>query len=265
MMSKGFYRLNALVFCGLVGLLLGCSSEKKTDNNPTLIIASASNMRNTLDSICEKFTDQTNIKTKLLFASSGKISAQIESGAPYDVFVSANLNYLEQLHSKSFCSKPVHFANGELVFWYKNNANIQNINDLLNNSSITRIAVANTLTAPYGKASKQYLIKEKLWEKLEPKLIYAESIGHVNQFIATGSTDAAFTSLSSVLSMPLSSKGKWMPINPKQTNIKHGVSLVSSSKKDSLSLLFIDFLQDKIAKEILVNSGYSSVLNQVEE
>jgi len=135
---------------------------------------------------------------RFTFGSSGQLARQIENGAPYELFLSANQAYAEQLvaagKAKPEDLRP--YATGRLALWSKS-GRFKRLEDLLD-PAVRHIAIANPAHAPYGEAARQALEKAGLWSRLAPKLVYAESVRQTMQFAQSGNVDVTLTSWSLV-------------------------------------------------------------------
>lgn len=151
-------------------------------------------MQFAMDSIAILFEEEHGISCDVTYASSGTLTTQIESGAPYDLFISANASYPARLFALKAGEKPFKYARGRLLFVFLKNKNFSNIEEVMRDASVRQIAIADDATAPYGIAAMSYLENAHLLEEVQPKLVMGESIGQVNQYIKTGVVDAAFTS-----------------------------------------------------------------------
>ena len=235
----------------LIGILLfisACSSPKKA-----VKIAVASNMEKALQEILIHFTkEDPSVKVDVIASSSGKLFAQIANGAPFDVFISADLEYPHKLiKEKKVQGKVIEYAQGTLIIWSKKNINLSAIDFL--DSKYEKIAIANPETAPYGKAAVEYLKKTGVYEKIQSKLVFAESIGQVNHFIESQVVDFGFTTSSVVAGK----KENWMEIDQKYYSpIRQGMCQLINAKNDKVSERLIKFMQSDNAKKILIKYGY---------
>ncbi|PCJ94456.1 MAG: molybdate ABC transporter substrate-binding protein [Flavobacteriaceae bacterium] len=235
--------------------LIICScGESKTN---TLTIATASNMQFAMTEIVQSFTKHTGIKCHIITGSSGKLTAQISEGAPYDIFLSANIKYPEELYKKGFTSsKPIIYAYGGLVLW--STMHEKPSLSILLKDTITHIAIANPKTAPYGEAAVLVLKNAGIYEEIKNKLVYGESISQTNQFILSGAADIGFTSKSVVLSPKIKNEGNWISINEdNHSPINQGVVLLKSSNRKQKGERFYTFLFSEQAQNILKKYGYS--------
>ncbi len=244
-------------------LLCSISLISCTSKNDKLNIAVASNMQFAIKELSKEFTIKTGIDCNLIISSSGKLTAQIKEGAPFDVFVSADMRYPNELFDAGFTSEaPKVYAFGTLVMWSMIDTIHPSI-ELLNHPSINHIAIANPKTAPYGKASIEVLKQYDIYEKIVDKLVFGESISQANQFIISKSAEIGFTSKSVVLSSKLKQQGNWKEIEKTGYHgIAQGiVTLSKNQNKQNISTMFSEFLFTDEAQKILKKHGY--LLNNI--
>jgi len=251
---------NMMVFFIII-LQLSC----KDKNTPNLTIATASNMKIAMTALQAEYEKQTGTTLDLVVASSGKLTAQIISGAPFDMFVSADMKYPQTLYKNGFTiSKPETYAYGTLILWTCKDHLPPKISSL-SNSEFTHIAIANPKTAPYGKAAMEVLEYYHLKNKLQDKLVYGESISQTNQFIQTKNVDCGFTSKSVIYTPNLSIKGTWTAMDrASYSPIKQGVVILKNGKEKSAKD-FYNFLISKQGQLILEKHGYLVKNQQVDE
>ncbi|WP_109299565.1 molybdate ABC transporter substrate-binding protein [Aquimarina sp. AU474] len=256
-MTKNIY----VVFLGLV-LFCSCQREGKE----ILHIAVAANMQFAMKDVSEAFTLKTGIKCELIIGSSGKLTAQIKEGAPYDIFISANMKYPQELFKNgNILEEPKVFVYGKLVLW----SAIKNIKPsikMLKNPSIKHIALANPKIAPYGAASVEVLENRKIYKDVEEKLVYGESILQTNQFIISESAQIGFTSKSVVLSGRMKNKGNWIDISDEDYSpIAQGVVVIKQNSSSNIKKKNVEkyyqFLWSKEVRGILQNYGYTTIKN----
>jgi len=236
-------------------LLVACGSKTDTDK---ITIAAAANMQFVIPELIKQFTANTGIKCELIVGSSGKLTAQIKEGAPYDIFIAANIKYPEEVYvSGKAIAKPKVYAYGQLALWSMV-ANIHLSIDSLVSKKIQHIALANPKTAPYGEAAVEVLNKYNLDTKIKDKLVFGESIAQTNQFISSESVEVGFTALSVVLSPKIKEQGKWIVIDSSlHTPIEQGVVLLKQENTNTKQAKqFYDFLFSAEAKNILKKYGY---------
>ena len=221
-------------------------------------IAVAANAQFVSQKLKEEFKKETGIDADLTVSSSGKLTAQIEQGAPFDVFLSADMKYPQELSDKGLTTdKPAVYAYGTLVMWSLQKRDLSKGLAAILNPDISKIAVANPKLAPYGEATIAALTKQNLLEKAEPKIVYGESISQVNQYLLSGAADIAFTAKSVVLDTAMSGKGNWVEVSKLLYKpIEQGVVIIKGSANADTGKKFYSFLFTKKAKVIFTKYGY---------
>lgn len=244
----------------LIGsLLLIAVRCKQQVNKETLVIACASNLQFAMKEITRQFENQQNVSCELVISSSGKLTAQIREGAPYDLFISADMKYPQSLYEKGISSTlPKIYAYGKLVLWSNKITDDISI-DYLKSNQISHIAIANPETAPYGKAAQEALTFYQQFDDLKEKLVYGESIAQTNQFILSKSADVGFTAKSVLLSDALRNKGSWVEVDPvSYSPIKQGILLIDRAQSENTTArAFYNYIFSAEAREILLKYGYS--------
>lgn len=192
--------------------------------------------------------------------SSGSLVAQIRNGAPFDVFLSADVDYPQAL-LKSADAVPGTlraFATGRLVLWtVRPGIEIGSVEAAVRSPRLHTLAVANTDTAPYGRAARQALGRLGLWEAAEPRLVVADNISQAAQFVETGNADAGFVALSAVLSPKLRGRGRWTevpqalydPLVQAAVVTRHGAANPEARR-------YLDFLGSDPARKVFSDFGY---------
>jgi molybdate transport system substrate-binding protein len=227
---------------------------------PKVSVAVAANVQFAMQQLKTQFEKESGIEVDVSIGSSGKFTTQIEQGAPFDVFVSADVSYPTTLYKEGLADTPKVYANGLLVLWTAR-TDLKPATDckLLLTDDVKKIAIANPKTAPYGVAAVEVLKYYNLYDQVQPKLVYGESIAQTNQYITTQSADIGFTAKSVVLADEMKGKGSWVDVDPKAYGpiaqaavvLKHG----SDTNADAAQK-FYNFLYSAEAKSILKHYGY---------
>lgn len=239
----------------IYGIFLISCTKQSQDN---LHIATASNMQFVMHELTASFTKETGIQCEVIVGSSGKLSAQIKQGAPFDLFVSANMRYPEDLFTSGFTTKkPTIYAYGRLVLWsMSTSANLSL--DYLMSDNVKHIAVANPRIAPYGIPAIEVLKNEGIYESVKEKLVFGESISQTNQFITSEVAEVGFTAKSVVLSPNMKENDNWIELNiTSYTRIAQGVVILNNRndhREDAQK--FHDFLLSQKGGKILIKFGY---------
>jgi molybdate transport system substrate-binding protein len=226
----------------------------------TLTVAVAANVKFVFDELKTAFKNSSGVEVMGVFASSGKINAQIKSGAPYDVFLSADMDFPEALYKDGLAmSAPKVYARGVLVLWTLQNLDLKQGMNILKSPAVKKVAIANPKLAPYGREAMHALEHFKLNKEIESKLIFGESIGQVNQYIDSQSVEIGFTAKSVVLAPQLQGHGTWVevprdsyePIEQGMVILKHGNETNAAAAKQ-----FMTFMASAQARKILEQFGY---------
>jgi molybdate transport system substrate-binding protein len=225
-----------------------------------LTIAVAANVQFAIAELEKAFEAMHNIPVEVVLSSSGKLTAQIQQGAPYDLFLSANMKYPRYLQAQGLAASPPEvYATGSLVAWTTKNISLDSALQILTRPSIRKIAIANPKNAPYGEAAQQLLQKRQLWDVVSPKLVFGESITQTNQYILSGASDMGFTAKSVVLSPAGKGQSNWieLPISD-YAPIDQGVVLTRHGQQAHPveARQFIAFLKTPAAKAIFEKYGY---------
>ncbi|SNZ10061.1 molybdate transport system substrate-binding protein [Persephonella hydrogeniphila] len=223
----------------------------------TLRIAAAANVQYALQDIISSFRKKfPQVEIIISVSSSGKLTAQIERGAPFDIFLSANMKYPEYLYKKGLAlGKPVVYAKGVLVLWSMKNIPLKEKDIfVLEEDTVKKIAIPNPRNAPYGEEAVKALKFYRLYRKVKNKLVYGESVSQATQYIYKKLVDAGFCSKSVVLSPKMRGKGVWIEVDRKAYSpIKQGAVILS---KNIYAKEFLRFLLSDEGKKILKKYGY---------
>src|SRR3989338_11621501 len=224
-----------------------------------LTVAVAANLQYTFTELKSAFEADSGIVIKEIIGSSGKFISQIENGAPFDLFLSADMDYPMTLYKKGLAyHAPEIYVYGTLVLWTLKDLDLSRGIEVLRDPSIQKIAIPIPKTAPYGWQAINALNHFKLYDEVSEKLVYGESIAQTNQFITTMASDIGFTAKSVVLAENMKDKGKWIeietqaydPIAPGVVILKHAPDHLPAAQK------FYDFLFSKQARDIYQKYGY---------
>ena len=227
----------------------------------TINIAVAANVSYAINDLIAEF-NKTNPDTKVevVLGSSGKFTTQIQNGAPFDIFMSADMKFPETLEKENLTTtKPVIYAQGSLAMLSAKPLDFSKSIALVANKSIEKIAIANPKTAPYGTASIEALKNANLLEKIENKFVYAESISQAVTYAITAA-DVGFIAKSSLYDEKMSKYKEninWISIDPKlYTPIDQGIVVLKRAQNNKEAHAFYNFILSKEAKDIFLKFGY---------
>lgn len=250
-------------FSGIRLLLLGISflflsGCKLPQTNERLHLAVASNMQYAIAELTKEFTKASGIECEVSIGASGQLYAQILEGAPYDVFISADMTYPQAVQKAGMAAgSPKIYAYGKIVIW-TGTEGVQPTFDGLKNGKVAHVAVANPRLAPYGMAALQTLKFHDVYRDIKAKLVYGENISQTHQFIASGAAEVGITAKSIVLSPEIKGKGNYTNIDENTYDpIAQGMVIITDTNPDySKEIRFVNFLTSDPAKMILHRYGY---------
>lgn len=224
-------------------------------------IAVAANVSYAIDELISEF-NKTNPNTKVLvtLGGSGKLTAQIKNGAPYNIFMSANMKFPQSLYDdKIAITKPIVYAQGSLAMLSAKEMDFKEGINLLKNSSISKIAIANPKTAPYGAATIEALKNGKIYDEVKNKFVYAESISQTVAY-TTIAADIGFIAKSSLYDKKMAKYKEninWIDVDSRlYTPIEQGIVIINNAKENTEVKAFYDFILSDNAKKIFKEYGY---------
>jgi molybdate transport system substrate-binding protein len=223
----------------LAALLLCSFSARAAD----LLIAAASD----LAPLAPKLERAYKEEIRFTLASSGSLKQQIENGAPFDVFLSANEQYVKDLAAAGLVTDTTIYAIGRIALWSPNGS-VKSLADL-KKTSVTHLAIPNPQHAPYGVAARQALESQGVWKDVEPKIVYGENVRQALQFAESGNVEAVITSWTLLIG-----KGTLLPAEW-HSPIRQTGAVVKSSAQPEPARRFLKFLLSAEAQKILNDGG----------
>jgi molybdate transport system substrate-binding protein len=192
--------------------------------------------------------------------ASGSLVSQIENGAPYDVFLSADLQYPRKLIGAGGAEPKslVVFAMGRLVLWTtRPDLDLSTVLSAVRSPLVKRLAIANPATAPYGRAAEEALARLGIAEDVRTRLVFGENISQTAEFVMSGNADAGFVALSLVLSPKLRDKGRWLEVPPgTYAPIAQGGVLTLRGAGNPAARRYLAYLASPPARAVFVRFGY---------
>ena len=233
----------------LVAIILGLIASVG-QGQQNLRIAVASNFYKPLQVLASKYQKETGVRVLISSGSSGKLFHQINHGAPYDIYLSANEEFPNRLYESQLSEKPFVYARGVLVFWSKELANGEKLQEALKSG---RLAIANPKVAPYGKAAQEVLKKLDVYPT--PKVLRGESVGQALHYAMADAGLTAAVSLAQVKS--LAAEGGYFLVPPNlYSPIKQGGVVLASSTDKKEARRFLDYLMGKKSQQLIRDMGY---------
>jgi molybdate transport system substrate-binding protein len=231
--------------------------------SPSLLLAKqeltagvAANFILPFEDLSRVFEQKTGIRVRATFTSTGNLYSQIKNGAPYDLFLSADERHPHMLQQEGLAEEPFIYARGKLILWTAKETlcKFTQWQEMLLDPLVTKIAIANPETAPYGAAAVEALKRTGCWETIKPRLVFAQNIAQVFQYAQTESADAGFCALSSAYSEQ-ARKGCYVVI-PEAPEVVQSACILKRTKQKEAVLAFAEFLSSAEAKAVNRRYGY---------
>jgi molybdate transport system substrate-binding protein len=251
-------RLSRMVLALTLILFSGCQArtERNGEEPFEILVAAAANLTDAFQELSRRFSERTGIRVILSFGGTADLANQIENGAPFDIFAAADSAHVEALEQKGFLTQGTRalYARGSVVLWVHagSTINIERVEDLAR-KEVERIAIAKPDIAPYGQAAVEVLRALKMWNQVEPKVVYGMNVLQVKQFVSSGNAEAGFLPLA--LMKP--GEGKYIEVGEElHAPIDQALGVVKASDKQDAARRFADFVLSPEGQLILKEYGY---------
>lgn len=242
-----------------LGLALGMALATAHAAAEELSIAAAADLKFALEEIKTAYTvANPDDKVNLTFGSSGKLSTQIEQGAPFDIFFSADIQYPKKLKENGQAASEVDpYALGRIVLWSNTHDATKLTLEDLKDEKFKHIAIADPAHAPYGKRAQEALEASKLWDAVKPKLVYGENIAQTAQFVESGNADIGIIALSLAKNPQLSKEGGYYLIDDKlHEPLEQAFVITAHGKDNAAAKRFADYMHQPEARAVMVKYGF---------
>jgi molybdate transport system substrate-binding protein len=254
--------MRAVLKCVLVCLaILLCSARAPGQE---IAVAAAADLKFAMGELAANFEKQTGTKVNVTYGSSGNFFSQIQNGAPFDLFFSADVEYAKKLEAGGQAEPGTlyNYAVGRIVIWMPQGVKVdlsaQGMNALLD-AAIQKIAIANPAHAPYGRAAVAAMKKAGIYEKVEPKLVYGENISQTTQFVQSGNAQAGIIALSLAISPAMKDSGKmWLIPAELHPPIEQAAVVVKSSQKKEAATAFLEYVKSAVGKRVMEKYGFTT-------
>src|SRR3974390_3284110 len=247
------------------GLFLGSTTGQAQEKNASteLVVAAAADLSSALKELGDGYEKKTGIKIKLSFGASGALTQQIQNGAPFDLFFSADIDYPRQLIAQGHADAAslYKYSLGKLVLWVPASSSLDVEHkgmEILQDSSIKKIALANPQHAPYGRAAVAALKHAGLYDRLADRFVLGENVSQAAQFAESGNAQAGFVALAHALSPAIRNTGKfWVVPADYYPPLEQGVVIITRSQHKKEAAEFLNFLKTKEASDLLRKYGFT--------
>ena len=226
-----------------------------------LRVAAASDLQFALPELAKQYEKEFGVKLEVSYGSSGNFAAQIQNGAPFDIFFSADISYPEALVRAGFADSSAiySYGAGRIVLWVPADSPIDPAAlgwDSLTHPSVQKIAIANPEHAPYGRAARAALQKAGLYDRVKSKLVFGENISQTAQFVQSGNAQVGIVALSLAVSPAMSSGKRWEIPPDSYPPLLQAVVILKNSSNKSAADKFIAFLKIDSAIATLARFGF---------
>lgn len=228
-----------------------------------LIIAAASDLNFAFKNLVGEFEKKTGVHVKLSLGSSGNFFSQIQNGAPFDLYFSADIRYPRKLEDAGYAvsGSLYRYAVGRIVVWVplRSSLAVEKVGmEALLDASMKKIAIANPKHAPYGRAAVAAMEHFKVYDRAKDKLVLGENISQAAQFVESGACDIGIVALSLALAPSMKSAGKYWEI-PIEAHppLEQGAVILKSSKNQEAAKRFLEFLKGSQGQEIMQRYGFT--------
>lgn len=222
-------------------------------------IVAAADLRFAMDEILERYRlAYPQQSLEVLYGSSGRFRAQIEHGAPFDLYFSADIAYPEALHTAGLVhGEVIPYALGRIVLWSdREDASALQLDDLTD-ARFRRIAIANPRHAPYGARAKEALQASGLWDALEPRLVYGENILHTLQLVQSGAAEIGIVALALAKSPLVAAEGDYQLIDDSlHQPLEQGFVITRRAADNTTAKAFADFVASAESRDIMQRYGF---------
>lgn len=250
-------RAAALAVAALGGLLLaGCGSDPGSSDGGPVTVAAASDLRFAFQELGERFTEETGIEVTFSFGSSGQLREQIVNGAPFDVFASANVEFVDAVieAGRGRAETKADYALGRIVLWAPPGTELPRSIDDLADPAHRRIAIANPEHAPYGVAAVQSLESAGIADVVQDRLVYGENISDTLRIAQSGNADVGIVALSLVIA-----DGSDHVLVPAELHepLRQALVVTADDEEAEAATAFAEYVNSPVGREVMVRFGFA--------
>jgi molybdate transport system substrate-binding protein len=245
----------------VLSVTAGWAQEKKSADEIT--VAAAADLSTVLKLIGDSCEKKTGVKVNLSFGASGALAQQIQNGAPFDLFFSADMDYPRQLIAAGEAdgASVYQYAVGKLVLWVPQGSPLDVEHkgmSVLLDPSVKKIAIANPQHAPYGRAAVAALKHDGVYDRVAERLVLGENVSQAAQFVESGNAQAGFVALAHAVAPGMSGKGKYWEVPAGDyPPLAQGVVVLSRSKHKKEAARFLEYIKTNESSEVFQKYGFT--------
>jgi molybdate transport system substrate-binding protein len=240
-------------------IVVSCLLGAATAYAEKITVAAAADLKFAMDEIVTSFKmNQPGQEIEVVYGSSGKFHTQIQQGAPYDLFFSADIGFPRELAKQGMAASDVKpYAIGRIVLWSADMDAAKMTLASLADPKIKKIAIANPKHAPYGKRAEEALRSAGLWDKVQQKLVFGENIAQTAQYVQSGNAQVGIIALSLAVSPELARKGgHYLIPESLHTPLEQGYIITRRGGGNQLASRFAAFMVSKAARGVMTKYGF---------
>jgi molybdate transport system substrate-binding protein len=246
----------------LVLVLFLCKQSNSSAQRQKIRVAAAADLDFAMSDLVAGYEKQSGAGVEVTYGSSGNFFSQIQNGAPFDLFFSADIEYPRKLRAAGFTEPETlyEYAVGRIVIWTPPDAKLDPAADrwkTLLDPSVHKIAIANPEHAPYGRAAIAALKDAGIYEQVQAKLVYGENISQAAQFVQSGNAQAGIVALSLALSPPMRGGKYWEIPASMHPPIEQGAVVLKAARNKEAARAFLEFVKSKTGQETLQKYGFT--------
>lgn len=239
---------------------MGCAKKDvgNVGDEGEIVVAAAANLTDAFGEVGRRFTERTGVRVVNSFGATADLARQIENGGPFDVFAAADVSHVDDLAKKNLLAEGTRalFARGRLVLWLPpgSRLKVEKVEDVAK-AEVSKVAVAKPDVAPYGEAAVESLRALGVWQQVEPKVVYSQTVAQAKQYASSGNADAAFVPRSLVSE----GEGKTIDVDENlHAPIDQAIAVIRSSKRQDAARRFVAFVLSEEGRSVLKSFGYDS-------
>lgn len=256
---KQFHTFLLIIFVLLAGS--GAHAQVKE-----IRIAAASDLKFAMEELSGEFARQAGTNVKVTYGSSGNFFSQLQNGAPFDLFFSADIEYPRKLEAAGLAEPGTiyGYAVGRVVIWVAADSKVDVAKlgwKVLLDPSVEKIAIANPEHAPYGRAAVAALQKAGIYESVKAKLVYGENISQAAQFVQSGNAQAGILAMSLAVSPAMQGGKRWQIPAEAHPPLEQGAVILKNAQNKDIARAFLEFVKSKSGRATLAKYGFELPLN----
>lgn len=232
-----------------------------------IAVAAAADLKFAMSDVAEQYEKQTGNKVNVTYGSSGNFFSQLQNGAPFDLFFSADIDYARKLEVAGLAEPGTLYlyAIGRIVIWTPSDSKVDvarlGWKGLLD-GRVQKLAIANPEHAPYGRAAVAAMQKAGIYDQVKAKLVYGDNISQAAQFVQSGSAQAGIVALSLAISSAMKDGKRWDIPADMHPPIEQAAIVLKNAKSKAAARSFLDFVKTDAARSTLAKYGFSFPLEK---